>query len=543
MSSETPKCIAVGLDLGSFMARVAVCTDPSTSTPPAVVSNAQGHRFTPALIASEQEEDEANNSTTPSYVFGDAALRVLQKRKKDKKLHQYTIQHLVNLMADAQDGDDENKKVVAESSKEGVSAFFAQLCTMASDSSAVAPENLRIVLSVPTVIHDNEHDEELDAAHVDAWVETVQKGWKSLCPKTKSNKKKQVVVGLLTDAAAVCVAHGITDLTNKHHQKQYKHILVVDWGASGLTLTQFRSCGSSGMLQQVSSQRDTSLQASIFVNTLAKHVASQFERKNKFPSGEVFENSKARVKLISACETALKTMSNSNNANAPVHVTIDGLYEGVDCHIPISRPRWDMLCSRLLKSAQGTLESLAFQGDAVLVSGSVVSMPSAKQVVDKVFGNDSYYKGLSTIPPEEAVAMGCARQGAQVLELLGDHPQVDIGNMSKSPICPKLSLSPISLGLGGSTNGGSDDEAANMLAVLIDKGTPLPAHITHTFEIHSNGEKQEYGLYQTSPHEKLVAKLEELPETGTVEVQVELSTSGTLSISLQGGPLVRVGAQ
>merc|ERR1719343_1947798 len=81
--------IPIGIDLGSLHARLAIGTLTENSsgggndltdtvTLPSIISNAQGSRFTLALVG----DDGDGNEGASRYIFGDAARRALLREKK-----------------------------------------------------------------------------------------------------------------------------------------------------------------------------------------------------------------------------------------------------------------------------------------------------------------------------------------------------------------------------------------------------------------------------------------------------------------------------
>jgi molecular chaperone DnaK (HSP70) len=457
--------VAVGIDVGSSQARVAVCANDS----PRVVSNTLGHRSTLALTALENGD---------SYVFGDAALRLLQKEKKPMP----TVRDILI-------SDNEEESAACE-------AFLRFQASLASDAMATTLGQLRVILSVPV---------DASSEYVDSLKGVTEAGIKSAI-EDKKQRKHHFVVGVITDPAAVCIAHRLTDSSSALRS----NILVIDAGASGLSISHLSSNGTSRIFSLVSHRRLEEVSGQALVALLAKHVASQFERKNRIPTGDVWDSKKTRFKLLQACEPALQSLKTST-----IHITIDGLYEGMDCHVEISKPRWEMVSGPLLRQAQAFLQEFeSLQPDTVLLAGSGASFVGPS--VDKTFPD--CYRGISNIAPEEAVALGSARHAASCLE----HDIVKL----TTPTQDEVVLSPVAIGIGTSEHD---------LETIIGKGTPLPAHVVHTMDSPAS-----CSIWQLLPCPKRVADLDDLPNDKNVEVLVELSVKGTLSIAVQGGPVVTV---
>lgn len=156
---------------------------------------------------------------------------------------------------------------------------------------------------------------------------------------------------------------------------------MIDAGASGLTVSHLSSNGTSRIFSLVSHARLEEVSGQALVALLAKHVALQFERKNRIPAGDVWDSKKARNRLLQACEPALQSLKTTT-----IHITIDGFYDGTDCHVELSKARWEMVSGPLLRKAQAFLQDfVSLQPDTVLLAGSGSSFVGP--TVDKIFSD------------------------------------------------------------------------------------------------------------------------------------------------------------
>ncbi|KAL7495343.1 hypothetical protein ACHAWT_004108 [Skeletonema menzelii] len=533
MSGE--ELIPIGIDLGSLHARVAIGNVsyqnvPSTGNTdtrplPNVISNAQGSRYTLALVGSDKISGEEDNNSDVRHIFGEAARRALAREKKPtiSKDPSSMVRELVKSSSSV-DGGDDNKSSAA-------AAFFGHLADLACDASSAHPSKLRAVVSVNVGASPEEQ------AGV---VETIEAGVRdALKSRTDAKQKKKevepIVVGVITDPAAVCIAHGLTEVENSDaidlaasNPDTWKNALVVDWGASGIAATHIRRASpNSSLLTIVKHATDTSCSGTAIVNTLVSHCASMFERKNKL-SG-VLDSVKAHHRLELACESAVRALSRAPTTA----VSIDGLYEGIDLNVPISRPRFDMLASGMLRKAEALLQSFS-EGtdnfDVVLVAGNVCDMPSATNLIrTKLFPDAS--AGRGDIPADEAVAIGCARHAASVLSCQthsrsgGKSTDKAFGVTTRT-----VKACPINIGIAKS----GDEENA---FPLIEVGQALPANTTRNFTCNSGEDivivQMNGGAAKSS---KVLGKIEKLPADKSFEITVELSTAGKLSLSVNGGP-------
>mmetsp|Transcript_4571 Transcript_4571/g.11528 ORF Transcript_4571/g.11528 Transcript_4571/m.11528 type:complete len:572 (-) Transcript_4571:86-1801(-) len=565
--SKPTEFTPIGIDLGSLHARIAVGNLNSfdshvdgivdTRPLPDIISNAQGSRYTLALVGIDTTEADGSNAEESRHIFGEAARRALARDKKPpiSKDPSSMVRELVRASSIAKDDASANKSAKA-------AAFFSHLTDLACDASASHPSKLRTVVSVPV----NSTVEEQSGI-----VESVERGIDDalvarLNPKEVKAKKKMCIVeedltvmAVISDPAAVCIAHGLTE--NEHRgtidlsaptnetSSNWKHALIIDWGASGLTATHIsRTSSNCSLLTIIKHVTDTSCSGTAIISTLAKHCASMFERKSRV-SG-VMDSKKACHRLETACESAVRTLSRAPT----VTVAVDGLYEGIDMNVPISRPRFDMLMSGILRKAEALLQAFSEEEgvdfDIVLLAGNVCDMPSASNLIrNKLFPNAN--AGRSDVPPDEAVAIGCARHAASILSCDthskqgGKRPN----NHGLGSAARKVKACPLTIGIckieNSKQNGGVEEIISKNVIPLIEVGEPLPANITRKI-ICSNGEDSwladsYIAIVQVQGgaalKTKVIGKIEEIQlEEKSFEITMELSTSGKLALSVNGGP-------
>ena len=253
-----------------------------------------------------------------------------------------------------------------------------------------------------------------------------------------------------------------------------------------------------------------------------------------------------------ACESAVLSLSRAPT----VTVAVDGLYEGMDMNVPISKPRFDMLMSGVLRKAETLLQTFTGEEgvifDVVLLAGSVCNMSSAANLIrTKLFPNAN--AGRAEIPPDEAVAIGCARYAASILscDTHFRHGGKRNDGQSLGPAARTVKTSPLTIGIcrfekDNEENGHLQETISNNSIPLIEVGEPLPANVTKKFT-HSNRDgswlaNSSVAIVQmqggTAPKSKVIAKIEkiELTEEKSFEVTLELTAAGKLTISVNGGP-------
>jgi len=436
--------VAFGLDISSLFCRVAIDSR-------GVVSNTQGDRFTPGLVAKEEE----GNSN--EYIFGDAAQRLASHKTLSE---------------------------VIKEEPEAAKAYLAYLIQLAANNAAVTADRLRLTVSIPTGLEEE---------NIATWSNLVTAATKSLI-SDKKKRKQDFVVGVVKRSVAVCLAHEI---------EKDETVLMVDMDGSDVLSMTIMTCENSGWYSQQQYETIDEVSGPALVKLLASFVATQFERQQKIPRGEVMERKKARNKLLKEAERALLSGGSGSMA-----FMLDGLFEGIDCHVTVSKPRWEMMKGSLFRKVEAALTTKKESGSitSVLCSGawSSLLLPS----LQKVFGDAVKSTGVT---PEESVVLGCAKQAGFFLQKEGMAPTL-VPTVTV-PACP------VSIGIS------EGDE------VWISEGTPLPAKTTYTVS-------KPCKLLQLSPSKKELANLEGIE--GDTTVTVELSIEGRLSIGLAGQPVVVV---
>ena len=423
----TSKTVAVGIDLGSYNARVATFDDHSNH--PVCAHNSDGRRTTRvALPADESGGFGSRNNTVPVTAE--------------------TLDSFIN----------------------------EKLLPLAHD--AAHTKDLSVIASVP-------NDERI--------------------PEDWLNALKQSGRGIITEAAAVCLAY---DLENKLDSITSKRVLVIDGGASALKTALLKGT-SNGLWCLESTNKTEAVNGETLVQTLGQAIAQQFEIKNRFPRGEVWQSKKARAKLQRACVNGLTTLQINNTLTA----FVESLYEGMDCRVTISQAKWDFLSSKLVKSAKEFLNTVATQNpevDAVLMSGNMHSW--LKPMVKSIFPG----KLVSGVDPSEAISIGCTIQANWNLH----HPKT--ATTKSLPTSLSVPVSPISIAIVQKDN------------IVIEKGTPLPALVN--YELTDEEKPSPIEIWQVQPTEKHLATLSEL--SANCSIRMLLTESKKLRIAAGGESIV-----
>jgi len=130
--------------------------------------------------------------------------------------------------------------------------------------------------------------------------------------------------------------------------------VVLKWGTSGLTTTIVKRNGTSGAITIGETSSNNEVGGEKFVEKMMDHCATQFKRKSRC---DVWESKKAIAKLRLACETAVRTLARGASAA----VEADGLVDGQDLRVAVSKPRWGMLVGSLIAAGKVAMKDVRLQ--------------------------------------------------------------------------------------------------------------------------------------------------------------------------------------
>ena len=573
----------------------------TTNMIPIIIPNEIGQRYTLALSMTEPETEadplndqywENNNNkkksndkdqqqpSPKSYIFGDAARRTLHRLKQP--LNPYFISNLISC-GDEEEDDGEDDTTLNEN-LEAAQAFFSHLSTQATNANGTSahPSSLRFVISVPHHQSTTSATTTMNNRYISSYVQNLEKGLikcmkqigydtapeiimsnnNGLNKKEKKQliqkiERKNRVLTVITNPIAIGHAHGIFSheplMSSSSTSTSWKNILIVEWGASSLTLTHIsKSLGSTNLssIENTITESKSCTGISI-LNTLITHTAEIFERNSRgmIPRGDTLLNKKAKAKLEVACEDALRSLGYSPKA----HVTIDGLIDGIDCQVEIMLARFEMLLSGMLRMAETMIRDFVEKNvdggigalDGVLSSGGIMRMKCVDVMMNRIFQGKWRGKSVSDVAPEEAVALGCASFARSLLDLpLSDDDNAGVKEKEEEEeneekakeltIEEDVPISPVGIGL-------SLQEGDPAAIVMIEERTPLPALVTRNISL-TDGLFSSLGVMQISKgqdssSEKMIGRIEGIDTTSSssVEVTMELLCNGQLSVLINGG--------
>jgi len=431
---------SVGIDLGTTYSCVGVYKNGGVE----ILSNDIGERTTPSYVGFNDEERlvgmsaKKAGSRNPKNTVFDA--KRLIGRKFDDPVVQKDMEHWPFKVTEGSQG----RPVISVTFKGERKEFFAEeisamvLQKMKQTAEASLGRKVgKAVITVPAYFNDAQRQATKDAGHI-AGLEVLR---------------------IINEPTAAAIAYGLDNA----EETEEKNVLIFDLGGGTFDVSLLTI--DEGIFQVLATAGDTHLGGEDFDNRLVEFCIQDFKKKNKL---DIRESARAMRRLRTACEQAKRSLSGAMR----VTIEVDTLYEGIDYHVVISRPKFEKLCeadfqrcmapvSRVLQDAKMSKNDVH---EVVLVGGST-RIPKIQDLLSKFFNGKELNK---TINPDEAVAWGASLQAA----VLG-------GEKIEGETPVLVDVAPLSLGI---------ETAGGVMANIISRGKSIPCKASNTFTTYSDNQ-------------------------------------------------------
>jgi len=416
----------IGIDLGTTNSVVAVMEGDK----PTVVSNAEGMRTTPSVVAFTPDERLVGQAAKRQAVTNPkntifSIKRFMGRRhnevSEEEKLVPYQIvggpDELVKVHVDVEGKDytpPEISAMILQKMKETAEDYLGEKVTEA-------------VITVPAYFNDSQRQATKDAGQI-AGLEVKR---------------------IINEPTAASLAYGLD-------KKKEERIAVFDLGGGTFDISILEV--GEGVFEVKATNGDTHLGGDNFDQELIDHVAEEFQKQQGI---DVRNDQMALQRLKEACEKAKCELSTSlqTDINLPF-ITAD---QSGPKHLQmrITRAKFEELTRDLLercvapcKQALADAKLQASDIDEVVLVGGMTRMPAVQELVKKIFGKEPH-KGVN---PDEVVAIGAAIQGGVLAGEVGDVVLLDV--------------TPLTLGI--ETLGG-------VMTKLIERNTTIPTQKKEIF--------------------------------------------------------------
>ena len=426
----------IGIDLGTTNS----CVSVMEGSEPVVISNAEGNRTTPSVVAYSSDKQvlvgqaaKRQAVTNPEKTL--FAVKRLIGRKFDDEYIQEDMKSAPYGIVKAKNGDawvevDGNKMAPPQVSAE----ILKKMKKTAEDYLGTKVDGA--VVTVPAYFNDSQRQATKAAGKI-AGLEVKR---------------------IINEPTAAALAFGLDKL------KKDGVIAVYDLGGGtfDISIIEMTNVDGEYQFEVISTSGDTHLGGEDFDSILINHFIGEFKNESGF---DLNTDPMALQRLKEAAEKAKIELSTTEQTevNLP-YITADASGPKHFVH-KITRAKLESLVGDLVKRSLEPLKTALKDAklspkdiDEVILVGGQTRMPMVQKAVTEFFGKEA----RKDINPDEAVALGAATQGAV---LSGERSDVLL-----------LDVTPLTLGI--ETLGG-------VLTPMIEKNTTIP---TNKSQVYSTAE-------------------------------------------------------
>ncbi len=477
----------IGIDLGTTNS----CVSVTEGGKPLIITNAEGERTTPSVIAFTSEDEILIGSpakrqavTNPTNTIFSAKRfigRTYDEIKDDVSLLPYTIKK----------GKNSKVKIIAndkEYAPEQISAMLLQKLKQTAEEH-LGQKITDAVITVPAYFNDSQR---------------------------QSTKDAGVIAGLnvrriINEPTAAALAYGLES------KEEDRKIAVFDLGGGTFDIS-ILDIGD-GVFEVLSTNGDTRLGGDDFDQIIVDWIIKEFK---KTESINLREDAMALQRLRDAAEKAKCELSTSKQTdinlpfitadnNGPKHMNLNLTRAKLESLSSELLSRMKKPCLTALKDAKIDKKDIR---DIILVGGST-RIPKVQELVKEIFGKEPN----KSVNPDEVVALGAAIQGGV---MSGDADEIVL-----------LDLTPLSLGI--ETLGGVSTK-------LIEANSTIPCKKSQIFstsadnqpavDININQGEREMAADNKSLGRFILDGIPQAPRgTPQIEVVFDIDSNGILNVS------------
>jgi heat shock protein 1/8 len=221
------------------------------------------------------------------------------------------------------------------------------------------------------------------------------------------------VARVINEPTAAAIAYGLDKVGDGGKEE---NVLVFDLGGGTFDVTLLTI--DNGVFEVRATSGDTHLGGEDFDQRLMAHCVESFKRKHK--GMDVSDDPKALQRIRKQCELAKRALSSATQTT----VDVDAVHQGIDLSIPISRAKFEELCSdlfkRTLKPVARVLKDAGLKKadvDQVVLVGGSTRVPKVQSLLRDFFDGKELNQRIN---PDEAVAYGAAVQAGILSGATGD---------------------------------------------------------------------------------------------------------------------------
>jgi molecular chaperone DnaK len=416
----------IGIDLGTTNSCVAVME----SGGPIVITNSEGKRTTPSIVAFLKEGEKKVGDPAKRQAVTNPEKTIYSIKRFMGNTFEESKKEISKVPYKIVKGDKNSTRVFIEDKKyspQEISAIILQ--KMKKTAEDYLGEDVKdAVITVPAYFNDSQRQATKEAGEIAGLN----------------------VVRIINEPTAAALAYGL--------DKQEKSMKIVVFDCGGGTHDVSILELENGVFEVLSTDGDTHLGGDDFDQVIIDWLVKEFNSENNV---DVSKDPMALQRLKEAAEKAKIELSSSptTEINLPYLMAIDGVPKHMVKNL--SRSKFEQLSDGLIKrtidpckSALKNAKLKVTDIDEIILVGGSTRIPAIQEQVKKFFGKEPS-KGVN---PDEVVALGAAIQGGV---LAGDINDIVL-----------LDVTPLSLGI---------ETVGGVFTKLIDSNTTIPTKKSQIF--------------------------------------------------------------
>ena len=417
----------IGIDLGTTNSCVSIMEGGE----PKVISNSEGTRTTPSMVAFNDEGERLVGQVAKRQAVTNPLRTIYSiKRLVGQEFKSAEVKHTKKMVSYEIVKGNQNLAYVKVDDKnyspQEISASILQKMKQTAEE-YLGESVTQAVITVPAYFSDAQRQATKDAGKI-AGLEVLR---------------------IINEPTAAAMAYG---LDKKHDEK----IAVFDLGGGTFDISILEI--GEGVFDVKATNGDTFLGGDDFDNRLISYFADEFKKDNGI---DLREDKMALQRLRETAEKAKHELSSSSETDVNLPFITADASGPKHLNLKITRAKFESLaddlvkrclepCRKALKDSGCTAKDI----NEVILVGGMTRMPKVQEMVKEFFGKEPH-KGVN---PDEVVAIGAAIQGGV---LTGDVKDVLL-----------LDVTPLSLGI---------ETLGSVMTKLIERNTTIPTRKSQTF--------------------------------------------------------------
>jgi len=396
----------IGIDLGTTNSCMAVMEGGEAT----VISNAEGNRTTPSVVAEKDAERLVGVTAKRQAVTNPKNTIFSAKRFIGHKLNEVE-KEIKHMPFETKAGKNEEVEIKMGDKWYKPAEISARILQkMKADAEAYLGQPVtEAVITVPAYFNDSQRQATKDAGKIAGFD----------------------VKRIINEPTAAALAYGLDK-----KEKNMK-IAVFDLGGGTFDISILEL--GDGVFEVVSTNGDTHLGGDDFDQRIIDWLVDEFKKtdgidlsKDQMALQRLKEGAeKAKIELSSSQETEINLPFVTADASGPKHLNLKLTRSKLEELVDDLLSKTEAPCKKALKDAKLEAKDI----DEVIMVGGMTRMPAVNAIAKKIFGKEPH-KGVN---PDEVVALGAAIQGGV---LMGDSNVKDLLLLDVTP----LSLSVETLG-------------------------------------------------------------------------------------------------